>query len=49
MCSLNLLSLYTNDLLKFKNRAIKQICFKRGSEFTKKEIIYREKSGTAQK
>ena len=49
MCSLTLSSLYTNDLLKFKNRAIKQTCFQRGSEFIKKDIIYKEKSGTAQR
>ena len=49
MCSLNLLSLDTNNLLKSKNHAIKQTCFQRGSELIKKEIIYKEKYGTTQK
>ena len=52
MCSLILLSLYSNDLLKYKNCVIKT-CFQRGLElkmsFTKKNLICKEKSRLLQK
>ena len=48
MCLLILFSLYSNDLLKYKNCIIK-ICFQRGLEFTKKNFISKEKSGTVTK
>ena len=41
MCSLILFSLYSNDLLKYKNRIIKT-CFRRGFEFVKKTVILRK-------
>ena len=44
MCSLILFSLYSNDLLKYKNCVIKT-CFQRGLEL--KNVIYKEKCGTA--
>ena len=53
MCSFILFSLYTKDLLKYKN-CYKKICFQRGPEFIKKHVIYNKekshlKSGTATK
>ena len=52
MCSLILFSLYSNDLLKYKNCVIKT-CFQRGFEFKnfiiKKNFICKEKYGTVTK
>ena len=52
MCSLILFSLYSNDLLKYKDCVIKT-CFQRGFElkisFMKKNFTCREKSGTVTK
>ena len=41
MCSLTLFSLYSNDLLKYKNRVIKT-CLERSFEL--KNVICKEKS-----
>ena len=48
MFSLILFSLYTNNLLKYKNRVIKKTCIERRFEFIKKNSVYNEKSGPAQ-
>ena len=52
MCSLTLFSLYSNDLLKYKNCIIKT-CFQRGFEFKnfiiKKNFVYKEKYWTTTK
>ena len=42
MCSLILLSFYSNDQLKYHNCVIKT-CFQRGLEFINKNAIYKEK------
>ena len=52
MCSLILLclfSLYTNDLLKYKNRVIENILCINLVSFMKKNFIDKEKSGTVTK
>ena len=52
MCSLILLclfSLYTNDLLKYKNRVIENILRINLVSFMKKNFIDKEKSGTVTK
>ena len=38
MCLLMLLSLYADDLLKYKDD-VKKTCFQRGFEFIKKNVI----------
>ena len=40
---------YSNGLLKYKNCVIKKTYFQRGFEFTKKNFICKEKSGTVTK
>ena len=42
MCSLILFSLYSNDLLKCKNRIIKT-CFQRRFKFINTNVIYKKK------
>ena len=52
MCSLILFclfSLYTNDLLKYKNRVIENILCINLVSFMKKNFIDKEKSGTVTK
>ena len=45
MYLLILLLLYSEDLLKYKNCVIK-VCFQGGFEFTEKNFVCKEKSGT---
>ena len=48
MCLLILFSLYSNNLLKYKNCVIKT-CLQRGFEFIKKTFTCKEKSATVTK